>query len=135
MHAISLTVMSQPPLTKKEIRRGKALGGVPRRHLRIPEPERCRIPNRWRVTMADFSMDGNRVWCWGFPITENGAFEIQVGRFGEGNVFEAFLAWTRRQDHAGIELRLEVWGCHLIAKLYDRRHWDHEKGEWQQDEG
>jgi hypothetical protein len=80
--------------------------------------------------MADFSIGGDRIWCSGFRITANKSFEIQVGRFRDGSVFEISLEWTRRQDHAGLGLHMEVWGFHLIATLYDNRHWDYEKGKW-----
>jgi len=80
--------------------------------------------------MADYSMDGNKVWSEGFGLTRNKSLEFQMGRFREGNVFEAALIWTRRQDHAGVGLRLEIFGVHLIVNLHDNRHWNWKKGRW-----
>ena len=61
----------------------------------------------------------------------NKAWEVEVHNFGWGNIIDFEFAWTRRTDHAGLRLKLGLFGYLMEATLYDTRHWDSNKGQWQ----
>ena len=43
----------------------------------------------------------------------------------------ADFAWTRKCDHAGINLFLGLFGYTLELHYYDTRHWDYENKCWE----
>jgi hypothetical protein len=67
--------------------------------------------------------DEDHILCWSVSLSKNKAFEAQIGYFCHWSWFEFWLKWTRHQDHAGIDLHLEICGFHLCLNFYDKRHW------------
>lgn len=41
-------------------------------------------------------------------------------------LFKLDLTWSRRRDHAGINLYLTLFNVNLESNIYDIRHWDEE---------
>jgi hypothetical protein len=75
---------------------------------------------------------GHGIRCLTIVITTNKSMEIQVGRFSPAPYFfTAHLGWNRHCDHGGPEAEIGIWGFHLITKIYDVRHWDHEAEKWE----
>ena len=56
--------------------------------------------------------------CWEVQIIEN------------DNWLRFEFEWTVRQDHAGVNLELGLFGYEIHFTFYDSRHWDYEKGQW-----
>lgn len=72
----------------------------------------------------------NSILSGGFSLTTNKSFEYQI-HFS--NDFETGFSITLSQrgyDHAGSELQLSIVGFTFIMKVYDNRHWDYEKNNW-----
>jgi hypothetical protein len=38
--------------------------------------------------------------------------------------------WTVRQDHAGLDIDLGLFGYNIHFNFYDNRHWNSEEGRW-----
>jgi len=62
--------------------------------------------------------------CWYKSITKNKTLEIQVTRWEDWQWFEFECKWTRRQDHAGFQLNVQVLGFYFHIWFCDNRHWD-----------
>lgn len=77
--------------------------------------------NKWESL---FSKSGKTPW-------PHKAWEIEAHNFGWGNLFDFEFSWTRNCDHAGISFKLGLFGYLVEARLYDTRHWDDEKNQWQ----
>jgi len=45
-------------------------------------------------------------------------------------LFEIWLNWSTRRDHAGASLTLGLLGYSIAFIIYDQRHWDHESNSW-----
>lgn len=55
-------------------------------------------------------------------------WEVQVMRTTD--IVSIDLQVTTRQDHAGIELWLGLFGFSINMQIYDNRHWNHQEGRW-----
>jgi hypothetical protein len=62
------------------------------------------------------------------PI-KNKYWEVQVIK--NDNLFRIEFGWTIQQDHAGVNLELGLLGYEIHFTLYDNRHWNYEKGQWE----
>ncbi len=71
-------------------------------------------------------------WCKsGFLSKEqNKAWEIQICNDFEGPYFNISLKWTRKCDHAGLNLTIEILSFYFCVQIYDTRHWDYANGVW-----
>ena len=47
------------------------------------------------------------------------------------NYFHFDVNWSRRTDHAGISLMVDVCWFSLDLKIYDYRHWNYEENCWE----
>ncbi len=65
-----------------------------------------------------------------FKITKNKFFELEAQQFEEHAYFSFRFLWTRKCDHAGLELSLEIWSLYFSLLIYDCRHWDYDKDKW-----
>lgn len=66
-----------------------------------------------------------------FKITTYKTFEIQTGRWKEHcPYFDFQFRWSRKCDHAGLRLGMELFGLHLYLELYDTRHWNYDNNKW-----
>lgn len=67
-----------------------------------------------------------------WQVSKNKSFEIQLFRDSFYDLFELNLdlSW-RGEDHAGPSLEIGIGKYQLNIKLYDHRHWDYEKGNWE----
>lgn len=68
-------------------------------------------------------------WCraWKTPFT-NKFIELEFHTI-ENLVGFNFL-WTRKRDHAGIDIQFSLLGVCMHFNFYDCRHWDYEKNCW-----
>lgn len=60
----------------------------------------------------------------------NKALEVQLMYNPSWNWFRLSLAFTRKQDHAGISFNLELPFIEFEAQIYDCRHWNYKKDRW-----
>ena len=75
----------------------------------------------------------NRIHCVDKKLTKHKYLEIQWGRFYPPCCFFDFqFEWTRKQDHAGFNWHIEIFGWHLIIKIYDCRHWSRKFDNWEE---
>lgn len=71
----------------------------------------------------------NVKWWSGETPFEHKFWEIQVIK--NDNLFRIELAFTTKQDHAGVNLELGLFGYEIHFAFYDSRHWDNETNSWQ----
>lgn len=62
-------------------------------------------------------------------LTKNKSWELQH-TFYDGMLLDNAVEWTRRCDHAGIEIVLGLLGYGIHFRIYDNRHWDYARGQW-----
>lgn len=71
----------------------------------------------------------NNIKCWsGSTFLKNKYWEIQLAKVCE--LFRIEFNWTVREDHAGINLELALFGYGIILTIYDNRHWDYAENKW-----
>lgn len=58
------------------------------------------------------------------------AIELQSTHY-DYDFLEVMANLTFRQDHAGLELNLCIFGYSINFRFYDTRHWNYEKGAWE----
>ena len=62
------------------------------------------------------------------PITVNKCFEFQsYWCSGFSSWFGFNIGWSRKGDHSGAEIKLDILGFYLCTRVYDIRHWNWEK--------
>lgn len=67
-------------------------------------------------------------WRAGHTPWENKFWEIQIIK--NDNLFRIEFGFTVRQDHAGLNLELGLFGYEAHFTFYDNRHWNSEEGRW-----
>lgn len=61
----------------------------------------------------------------------NKFWEFQTGVWKDWtNYFDLDISWTRKCDHAGFRLYIELCGLFLNITIYDNRHWDDDEDEF-----
>lgn len=86
------------------------------------------IPLRKRPDIKD-----EDIWYKTWSVTKNKAFEIQTNRsFYDWCIFNISCYITRFQCHSGIKLELTLFNRMVLMNFYDKRHWDYEKGQWEE---
>ena len=68
--------------------------------------------------------------CYSF-LVKNTIFEIQFSKWKCWEYFYICFKWTRKQDHAGLGLDIQIMGFEISLSVVDRRHWDLEKNNWE----
>jgi hypothetical protein len=67
-----------------------------------------------------------------FKISKNKSSEIQMGKWKDWtNYVHLNIILSRRTDHAGFEIMIEICGFYLIFNVYDNRHWDYKNNCWE----
>lgn len=67
-------------------------------------------------------------------LSENKDFCLQCGNWEDWNWFDFNLRWSRKCDHAGFEINLELFGFYFIFNIYDKRHWNYGEDRWYDEE-
>jgi hypothetical protein len=68
--------------------------------------------------------------CWsGDTPIKNKFWEVQI--YKSSDVLDFGLNISHRQSHAGIRLCLGLFGYNIEVQIYDNRHWDTEKDQWE----
>lgn len=62
-------------------------------------------------------------------LTKNKGWELQH-TFYDGMLIDITAEWTRRRDHAGLEIVFGLLGYGIHFRIYDNRHWDYARGQW-----
>ena len=71
--------------------------------------------------------DNIRNWS-GSAYLKHKYWEIQLYKSAE--LFRIEFEWTVRQDHAGINFELGLFGYQASFSVYDSRHWDIDNDCW-----
>lgn len=72
----------------------------------------------------------DNLFCKAFSLSENKTLETELTYQGNG-LFEFSFSLTFRQDHAGIQLSVGLFGLAVSAHVYDNRHWNTELDDWE----
>ena len=67
--------------------------------------------------------------CISGKIFKNKAWELEH-TFYDGLILDCSFEFTRKMDHAGLELGLGILGYGISFHLYDIRHWNNETNDW-----
>ena len=68
--------------------------------------------------------------CVSGQLFENTAWELEHTYYS-GSLFDIDISWSIREDHAGFEICLGMFGYGVHFHIYDTRHWDYEKNAWE----
>jgi len=65
-------------------------------------------------------------------LSENKTLEVQAEFWKEEDStwFEFHFEWSKKRDHAGLDIRIEIWRFGFYFSICDNRHWDYEKNQW-----
>ena len=79
-----------------------------------------------------FNLHGKFVnlWWWARPISINKVIEVELLHDPKYLVNLA-VSYTIRMSHAGFRLEAGLFGYTLELQIYDSRHWDYEKDDWE----
>ena len=64
-------------------------------------------------------------------ISKNKTLELQSGIWKYWSYFDFRISADRHTDHAGFYFDIQIFGLYFIFQIYDNRHWNFEKDEWQ----
>lgn len=81
------------------------------------------LRNPWSNTFKN-------LWCRTYTVTENKSVELEVTK--DFTLIAFMFNWTVRQSHAGMDLELGLFGYNVHITFYDNRHWNVEKGRYQE---
>lgn len=73
-----------------------------------------------------------KVWHGATPF-KNKYWEVQVIK--NDNLLRIEFEFTAKQDHAGVNLELGLFGYEIHFTFYDNRHWNYERSEWENNNG
>ena len=68
--------------------------------------------------------------CISGRITKHTAWELEHTYYS-GSFFDIDVSWSIREDHAGFEICLGLFGYGVHFHIYDTRHWDEYHKQWQ----
>jgi len=66
-------------------------------------------------------------------LSEHKFLEIELDRFkieDTGSWFKILIDLSTKRDHAGFQFSLDFLGFFGNIQIYDHRHWDHERQDW-----
>ena len=63
-------------------------------------------------------------------ITEHTAWELEHTYYS-GSLIDIDVSLSTREDHAGFEITLGVFGYGIHFHIYDTRHWNYELKQWE----
>jgi hypothetical protein len=70
------------------------------------------------------------IWWWAKSISKNKSVEIEV--LHDPKYLIIFnISHSIRMSHAGFRLELGLLGYIVEFQIYDARHWDYEKDDWE----
>lgn len=69
------------------------------------------------------------LYCKDKKLTEYKAIEASV--YQSNAIITLSLGYTVRQDHAGLRIVVGLFGYECQLNIYDTRHWDYEKQQWE----
>ena len=81
------------------------------------------LRNPWSNTFKN-------LWGRTYAVTENKSVELEVTK--DFTLIAFMFSWTVRQSHAGMDLELGLFGYNAHITFYDNRHWNVEKGRYQE---
>jgi len=64
----------------------------------------------------------------------NKAWELEHNYYS-GSLFDIDVSFSIREDHAGFDFTLGLFGYGVHFHIYDTRHWDYEKNAYTQNNG
>jgi hypothetical protein len=64
-------------------------------------------------------------------ITRNKTFEFQIYHYLDYLLTFEFDLSFRGKDHAGPHLEFSFFGYYFSFLIYDNRHWNYEKNDWE----
>lgn len=62
-------------------------------------------------------------------LTKHKAVEASV--YKDTTIITVSLDYSIRQDHAGLRIVIGLFGYECQIQIYDTRHWDYEKNQWE----
>ncbi len=68
--------------------------------------------------------------CVSGRISKNLAWELEH-TFYDGTIVDFDFSISRQEDHAGLECVLGVLTYGIHFRIYDIRHWDYGRGQWE----
>ena len=68
--------------------------------------------------------------CISGRITKHTAWELEHTYYS-GSLFDIDISWSIREDHAGFEICLGLFGYGVHFHIYDTRHWDEYHKQWE----
>ena len=68
--------------------------------------------------------------CISGRITKHTAWELEHTDYS-GSLFDIDVSWSMREDHAGFEICLGLFGYGVHFHIYDTRHWDEYHKQWE----
>lgn len=76
------------------------------------------------------SSDWHSYWDKEFQLSKNKSLVLQ---FIDGELFDIEISWDLKgNDHAGFSLTLGLFGKEFLFQIYDHRHWNYDKDQWEE---
>ena len=68
--------------------------------------------------------------CISGKLFGNKAWELEHTYYS-GSLFDIDISWGIREDHAGFEICLGIFGYGIHFHIYDTRHWNYTTNTWE----
>jgi hypothetical protein len=84
---------------------------------------RFNIRNPWSKAFKNY-------WCRSYQTPFTNKF-VELQFYRDSSILSVNLDLTVRQSHSGLDIEVGLLGLCMNFQLYDNRHWNHEKDEWE----
>ena len=78
---------------------------------------------------SPWSNEFKNIWCRAYETPFKHKY-IELEFYKDVTVVSFMFNWTVRQDHAGLDIDLGLFGYNIHFNFYDNRHWNSEEGRW-----
>lgn len=71
------------------------------------------------------------IYCKSGLFSKNKAYEFEIIKHSYDFLSIHFSTAVKGVDHAGPRIELALFGYSISFKIYDTRHWDYDKNDWE----
>jgi hypothetical protein len=68
--------------------------------------------------------------CISGRIGDHTAWELEHTYYS-GSLFDIDTSWSVREDHAGLDITVGLFGYAIHFRIHDTRHWNYETEQWE----
>ena len=80
-----------------------------------------------------FTEQKDYLWKY-WEVSTHKVIELQLTSWPKSRKFGINFEWRRKRDHGGVLFSIDLWNFYFGVDLYDIRHWDYKKNQYEGEE-